>query len=455
MPCGRALAQMLYLINDRDKNKTCLIKRKIRKVSETSVDHMSPTVSRQSSVGLFAWLAWGCGALFYAYQFALRVSPSVMASELMQTLSLDAAGFGLLASFYYYGYAFFQVPAGSLLDVLGARRVLLAFVALCFVGALCFMSPFLWLVYLGRLLIGIGSAASFLACIKIATTYFEPRQMALLTGLSVFLGTMGAVGGGAPLAAGVDLWGWRFVMLILVVMAVGLFVASFIFVKQTPKTQAVTDQPKTSLVQDLKMLLCKKQTWVIGLYGVLMYVPLATFCDLWGPSCLVAMYGVTPTDAAFLVSLIYIGLGVGAPLSSMVLGWFKSYRLCFFASSSLGVTLFLLLLSGWSMPYYALFSLMLAIGLAIAPQVMAFPLITQLNPQRIAGTASGLHNMICMLSGVVMQPLVGNLLGWRLKAGGVPQKEDFMFSLAVVPVALLLAFVCTFFVSSVRHETSA
>ena len=82
MPCGRALAQMLYLINDMDKNKTCLIKRKIRKVSETSVDHMSPTVSRQSSVGLFAWLAWGCGALFYAYQFALRVSPSVMAMGL-------------------------------------------------------------------------------------------------------------------------------------------------------------------------------------------------------------------------------------------------------------------------------------------------------------------------------------------------------------------------------------
>ena len=77
---------------------------------------MPQTVSRQSSVGLFAWLAWGCGALFYAYQFALRVSPSVMASELMQTLSLDAAGFGLLASFYYYGYALFQVPAGSLLD---------------------------------------------------------------------------------------------------------------------------------------------------------------------------------------------------------------------------------------------------------------------------------------------------------------------------------------------------
>lgn len=407
--------------------------------------------SQPKNTYLLAWLAWGCGALVYAYQFALRVSPSIMAGDLMQAFGLDAAGFGLLASVYYYGYAFCQVPAGTLLDFFGARRVLLTFIGLCALGALLFISPFVSLVYMGRLLIGIGSAVSFLACVKIATLYFPPKKTALLTGLTVFLGTLGAVGGGAPLAASVTMWGWRFVMMVLVVLAAGLFVASFFFVKSNTSKEAEPRQTPAELLADIGQLLLQHQTWVIALYGILMYVPLATFCDLWGPSCLVAMYGVDPTKAAFLVSLIYIGLGVGAPLSSLVLGYFKSYRLCFFASSGLGVLMFCVLLMGLPLSLPALFVLMLGIGLAISPQIMAFPLITQRNPSHIVGTANGFHNMVCMLSGVVMQPLVGGLLNWHMK-GASPVKEDFVFSLAVVPLSLALAFVTTFFIRSVGYE---
>ena len=403
---------------------------------------------------LLGWLAWGCGALFYAYQFTLRVAPSVMANDLMRDLSLDACSFGLLASIYYYGYALFQVPSGSLLDIFGARRVVLSFIFMCAVGALCFMSPYLWLVYVGRLLIGIGSAVSFLACVKIAATYFAPERMAFITGLSVLIGTLGALGGGAPLAHGVSVWGWRPLMGVLVLMAVGLFVASFVWVKKPPVEEKPAEQTG-SLLEQIKSLLTNGQTWIIALYGVLMYVPLSAFCDLWGPASLMALYDLSATEAAFLVSVVYIGLGVGAPLSSLVLAFVKSYRLCFWGSSLLGALSFAMLLVGFALPYAVLFVLMLVIGLAIAPQIMAFPLVTQLNPARIAGTASGFHNMICMLSGVIAQPLVGSLLKSLVPLGGVPQARDFAISLTVVPIALGLAFLVTFFVRPVRYVSSA
>ena len=71
------------------------------------------------------WIIWSVAVLFYAYQFALRIFPSVLSQELMSDFAIGTGAFGLLASFYYYGYAFFQVPAGTLIDKFGTRRVIL------------------------------------------------------------------------------------------------------------------------------------------------------------------------------------------------------------------------------------------------------------------------------------------------------------------------------------------
>ena len=66
---------------------------------------------------------------------------------------------GALTSAYFLSYAALQLPAGMLVDHLGARRVLLAALAIVAVGVLLF--PFVpnFEVALGlRLLIGLGAA---------------------------------------------------------------------------------------------------------------------------------------------------------------------------------------------------------------------------------------------------------------------------------------------------------
>ena len=47
------------------------------------------------------WLVVACGALFYLYQFMIRVSPNVMNDELMMTLSIDAVALGGIMGVYY------------------------------------------------------------------------------------------------------------------------------------------------------------------------------------------------------------------------------------------------------------------------------------------------------------------------------------------------------------------
>src|SRR3954470_19954672 len=73
---------------------------------------------------LYAWLVCGLGALFYCYEYFLRISPSVMTQDLMRVYHLDAAMLGNLAAFYYYAYTPMQLPVGVLMDRFGPRRLL-------------------------------------------------------------------------------------------------------------------------------------------------------------------------------------------------------------------------------------------------------------------------------------------------------------------------------------------
>ena len=70
------------------------------------------------------WLICMIGALFYSYEYFLRITPSVMEPALRQHFSLSAMGFGVFSSFYYYSYVPMQLPVGVLMDRWGPRRLL-------------------------------------------------------------------------------------------------------------------------------------------------------------------------------------------------------------------------------------------------------------------------------------------------------------------------------------------
>jgi len=87
-----------------------------------------------------SWLIWGVAALFYCYQFMLRVSPGVMTEDLMLSFQVDACALGTLTGFYYYTYSAMQIPLGSLMDYFKPRRTLAFAAVLCSCGVLLFSS---------------------------------------------------------------------------------------------------------------------------------------------------------------------------------------------------------------------------------------------------------------------------------------------------------------------------
>jgi sugar phosphate permease len=399
-------------------------------------------MSSPSRTFISPWILWGCAGLFYAFQFALRVSPTVMSKELFEAFQVGPYELGLLGSIYYYGYAALQIPAGALVDKFGPKRNVLLALLLCVLGSLLFVATSNFtLALIGRLAIGIGSAFAFLACFKIITVWFHPSKLPLLVGSTFLIGTCGALGAGAPLAMGVNAYGWKTMMVYLVAGGAMLWVLSAIVLKDKPGTTA---NQKSSLLKNTLLVLKNRQSWLIGTYGALMYVPLAAFCDLWGVSFLTDVYGIDKGVASGLVPMVYLGLGLSAPFSGALSNVFQSYRKPLILGSVATSLVFLFFMMQPSYSYLMFALLLLLLGVAMMPQFLTFSLMVDVNSRELGGTAGGVNNMFSMLSGVIFQPLIGFLLSYFASTWST--QMCYRAAFISIPLATILASILPFFI---------
>src|SRR5262245_26180778 len=109
----------------------------------------------------YPWVVCSFGAIFYCYEYILRIFPSVIAEQLSHYFFIGAAGFGQLAAFYYYAYDPMQLPVGLLVDRYGPRKLLASAALVCAVGSAVFIYPYFVVASFGRFLVGFGSAFAF------------------------------------------------------------------------------------------------------------------------------------------------------------------------------------------------------------------------------------------------------------------------------------------------------
>lgn len=386
-----------------------------------------------------------------------------MANDLMAAFQVDGCSLGILLGFYYNTYSLLQVPAGSLMDYFKPRRVVTIAAIVCGLGTLLFsMADSLYVAAIGRALIGAGSAMAFLSCLKIGTLWFPSQRLKLIVGITVALGTIGGMSAGKPLAWLVNAYGWRHALWVLALMGFALAVLGWFIVRDTPpdeleqevlKSHGDTDihLPQSGLLTSIVEVIRKPQSWLIALYGCLMYVPLSGFTDVWGTPYLMTTYQLDNQDAAFVNTALLAGLGLGAPLFSIFCDFLKSYRQTILISAIGSLFFFSLTIYVPDMPIWALMGCLIITGLFLAGQFLGFAMTCAINPLSASGTAGGFQNMICMLSGVIFVPLIGWLLDYAWQGGlegGVRlyTASNFTLALSSIPACLALACVIVFLI---------
>lgn len=353
-------------------------------------------------------------ASFYLYEFVLQVAPSVMADSMMKTFHVGAAGFGIVSAFYFYAYAPMQLPAGLLFDRYGPRKLMTFALILCAVGSFFFASTdSLFTASLGRFLIGIGSAFSFIGVLVLVSRWFPAQQFALLAGIAQLMSSVGAMFGEMPLAWLIELTGWRAASFILAVIGLALALLLWLFIRDYPSHYTVTHSPKRQWKYEWQRLVnvCgRSYTWITGAYACTIWTPIAVFAALWGVPYLQQKYAISVINASGLCSMIWLGIGIGSPLLGFISDKAHSRRLALMLSSVFGLiaSIFILYVPGISMTW--MYLILFVAGLGASGQTVSFAVVKDNNPSELVGTASGFNNLSVLIGGAICQPLVGVFL---------------------------------------------
>jgi len=406
-----------------------------------------------------AYFIFFLAASFYLYEFILQVAPSVMEESMMKTFGVTGEGFGFISAFYFYAYAPTQLPAGVLYDRYGPRKLMTFAIILCAVGSAFFAATdSILTACIGRFLIGIGSAFSFIGVLVLISRWFPPSYFAILAGVAQLMSSVGAIFGEMPLAYLIGRVGWRNASFLL--SFIGFVLAAFFwfYIRDYPHQQTQT-VPEHYLRDEWKRLVavCKRSyTWLIGSYAFAIWTPIAVFAALWGVPYLQQKFHISVIDASGLCSLIWIGIGIGSPLLGWLSDRLESRRFALILSAALGLasTLVLLYLPGLSYGWtpFVLFVL----GLGAGGQTVSFAVVKENNPPELVGTASGFNNLSVLIGGALFQPLVGYLLqhthsGHRVGEVSVYSMASYQKALLVMPLCFLGSLVVAAFLIKESH----
>jgi len=404
----------------------------------------------------YSWLIWSLGAIFYCYEYFLRISPDVFTGDLMRTYGLGGAALGNLVAFYYYAYTPMQLPVGVLMDRYGPRLLLTVAALCCAIGSFLFAATHIvWVASMGRFMVGFGSAFAFVGVLKLAAIWLPANRFAMVVGLATTLGMVGAMIGENALTYLVHTFGWQSTTFGSAVFGIFLGFIIWTIVRNTKKeTEKELHYHKIDMeviLRDLGAALKTRQVWLAGIVGGLLYIPTSVFAELWGIPYLEQARGFSSYQAAGAVSMIFLGWAIGGPIIGFISDRLRQRRSPIIIGCLLAATLIGTLLLIPKMPMNIVFVIFLLFGMASSVENITFAIARESCAVEIAGSAVAINNMLVMFGGMLLQPIVGKMLdaNWHgtLQNGHrVFSNLDYQHALLLMPLGLFMAAAITFFI---------
>ena len=431
-------------------------------------ENSSTSTSSSSQHGLpkaLPWIIWSLAVLFYLYENLIQVSPGVMVPDLMKAFSINSAALGSVIGFFFYSYAGMQIPVGVLVDNYNARFLLMGAALSCALGCVLFATAnSVIMIGVGRLFIGFGAAFAAVCSMKLAANWFPAKKFSFLVGLMVTMGMLGSMMGETPLALLVDNIGWRQTMLFLAVFGVILAILIVTVVRHSPDYLGTANHARKQekklrtqpLLQGLLNVFKCSQSWLLAVYGGLIFASTSIFGGLWGVPFLMKAYSLDKPTAAGIVSIMFLGWVVGSPLSGVITNLLNSYKKVLWMSSVGGMFVMLAVLYIPHLPVFLLSALIFSFGVFSSFFLPSFTLMHDLHLNASSGAALGFMNAANMVGGAVGQPLIGILLdatwdGTLVNGVRLYSVSNYQYALSCLPIMLVISLALIPFIKEKRE----
>ena len=393
---------------------------------------------------------WLCAALFYAYQYVLRVLPNVLKGDIYDVFHFNDVTFGQFASFWYLGYALSHIPVGVALDRYGVKVLLpfSAFLCVCGVMPLLLFEHSSGVIF-GRFLLGVGSTGATLGMFKVVRSYFSAESFTRILSITCVIGVLGAIFGGAPIYFLLKIYSWKFIIALISSVGLMLAIVSYFLLEKQPVVE------NANTLSMLQILLKNKYLWMISLGAGFLAGPLEGFADAWAMESLSTIYNLSKDVTSQATSIIFGGFIIGLFLISYLIDWIGGIK----ASILCGLMMlgsFLALLSG-IISYPIIVICLLMLGAFSAYQVAAIYEALTLFEERHTGLVTAIFNMIMMIFGSYFHTIIGSCVyQFGLHApmiDGVCKNtaETYQKGLMVIPIMLFLG-VFLFFVTNYKNK---
>lgn len=390
------------------------------------------------------WLVCFAASLFFFYEFIQGNMFASIADNIMQDFHIKADKMTYLSSIYYLSNVIFLFAAGVLLDRYSAKKTIVVAMGLCVLStfALAYTHSF-YMALCCRFVTGIGSAFCFLGPIRIASRWFPPKRMALVTGAIVTMAMTGGLLAQYPLTRLVVQLGWRESLFMVGWLGVLMMGAMMVWVKDKPAFLVEQAHEKTSFSSLAKIAYLNSETLRAALYTSLMNMAVAVFGAMMGSLYLMQRLGVTKEEAAMVNSMLFLGAIIGGPL----IGW---------CSDRLGVRVLPMKLSVWAALITVLGILYLPVslgGMALlffllgfftAAQVISYALVAESSAPAMTATAVSVISIVTQGGYILYQNAFSALLSWHGEMrmmDGVPVYSfgDYQWAALILPVGLIIA----------------
>lgn len=392
-------------------------------------------------------------ACFLFYKYVLQIYPSTITEQLMTEFQLTGAGLGNLAATFYYSYMIAQLFVGVILDKYSTRWLTSIAIFSCALATIWFsQTTTLLAAELSRGLMGIGVAFATVAYMKVGAAWFAPRQYAFISGLLATSAMAGAVFGQAPLAYAIHQYGWRPSLHVIGIIG---FILAILFLLTVRDKAANNHEHHHITFNDVLTVFKNKQNWLLTLYSGLAFTPIAVFGGLWGNPFLQEAYHLTKTEAASLVSLIFIGLGIGSPLLGFLSDRMGNRRIVMFYCTLLSCACLSLAMYWNTMPVWLLACLLFTFGFALGAFMIVFVMGKELNKPQLTATVIAKINASDGILTSFTEPGIGKLLdltwdGTTVNGASHFSLSSYYIGLSVLPLYLIVAALLLLWVKDTR-----
>lgn len=420
--------------------------------------HLNDKISKKQA--FFGITVCFIGAVFYCYEFILRIVPGALQTEISAALGhISATTFGQISALYYFAYSPMQMPVGMLMDRFGPKRLLTFACLCCTSGSWIFTcTSSLFLVGFGRFLVGFGSSFAFVGVLSLAVHWLPRRYFSLVVGLMTTLGMLGLMFGEVKITLYSASLGWEQVLHFITWIGLGLTVLILLVVKDGPDGYQPNKHPLPEFFRDVFQVLTSPKIWLIGLIGACLYTSLSVFGELWGKTYLEQAHHLSKMQAAKAVSAVFLGWAVGAPIAGYLSDKTGKRILPLLISALLCCLCISLVLYCPGLSYLHLNILLFLYGVFSATEIIVFVMAKECSGAQLSGTVFAATNMIVTLGGVIFQPAVGKLLD-IFGQGGIGAEhiyaiKDYQIALSILPISLLFVVVLSFFIGdpSPKHS---